>query len=103
GHWEGDALVGRIRTVDGYGNAITNIRADTLTATGWPRRGDYRLRLAGRELQVPLAGTYAEVAPGEVVLVFGSGGYLEVALNQGDFAAAHAVRPGDRLELSPLR
>lgn len=103
GHWEGDALVGRIRTVDGYGNAITNILADTLTATGWPRRGDYRLLLAGRELRMPLAGTYADVALGEALMVFGSSGYLEMALNQGDFAAANGVKPGDRLELSPLR
>ncbi len=99
----GGVLRGRIRTVDGYGNALSNIALDTLTAAGWPQRGTYLVTLAGQVLEIPLEGTYGDVELDQPVLVVGSSGFLELALNQADFAARYGVQSGDRLEVAPLR
>lgn len=103
GRRRGEAVEGRIRTVDTYGNAITNILQDTLTAAGWSLKGKYRVDLEDTVIVLPLTTTYGEVAEGLPMLVFGSGGFLELAVNRGNFAAQYHVRPGTSLNLSLIR
>lgn len=69
---EGGRALGEVRHVDRFGNLVTNV------PTGWlPERpvveiGDYRIE--------GLARSFSEVAPGEPVLIRGSGGTLEVCV-----------------------
>lgn len=75
-----DAVVGEVIQVDRYGNLITNIPASWLreleTAT---------VRVSTRAVG-PLARTYADVEPGELVALEGSIGMLEVSLRNGSAA-----------------
>ena len=69
---------------DGFGNLMTRLsRADVpaevraVGLTGQP---------GGERLEIPLRRTYGEVAPGALVALFGSSGWLEVAVSQGSAA-----------------
>jgi len=60
--------------IDGYGNAMTGLRAETL-----PAEAD--LLAGGR--RVPRARTFADVAPGAPLWYANSSGLAEIAVNQG--------------------
>jgi S-adenosylmethionine hydrolase len=80
-------LEGVILVVDRFGNLATNVRDDEhpgLTEARW--RAD---RVARR------VTTYSEGAPDEVVLLEGSAGYLELAVNCGSAAEATGLERGD--------
>jgi len=76
-------LDGMVIRVDRFGNLITDIRGEDLEARA-------AVRIAGEEL--PVARTYVET-PGLAAIVGGSG-YLEIAMRNGNAAAALASGPG---------
>jgi S-adenosyl-L-methionine hydrolase (adenosine-forming) len=73
-----EGLRGRVAHVDRFGNLVTNLRH--------PDGVEAVVEVAGRALR--LARTYGDVAPGELVAVVGSSGFVEIAVNGGS-AAAH--------------
>lgn len=85
-------VCGAIRYVDGFGNLLSNI-----PAAGLP--GIRAAQVGGRTIPGPLAPSYASAAPGGLVLIAGSSGYVEVAVCAGDAAAVLNVTRGATLEL----
>ncbi len=81
---------GAVRTVDRFGNLVTDVPAGLLTPTS-------RVEIAG--LVVPAAGTYGDVAPGELAAIAGSDGTVEVAVRDGSAAAALGVGVGARVRV----
>jgi hypothetical protein len=79
---------GAIVHIDGFGNLVTNLPA-TLAATG------SRLRCRGRA--VPVVSSYADAAPGALIAVAGSLGWLEVAVRNGSAARRLRARRGQRV------
>jgi S-adenosylmethionine hydrolase len=83
---------GVILHVDAFGNLVTNVSGkdveSSVTAT-W-RAGRSSRRVA----------TYGEAKPDEVVLLVGSAGYLELAVNCGSAAEATALERGDTVVFS---
>jgi len=77
--------------IDHFGNATTNVPAEAITAPS-PRV----IRIARRSLG-PVRRTYADVAHGEPLALVGSSGLLEIAVRNGNAAAALGLRVGDRL------
>ncbi len=77
---------GRVVEVDVFGNLITDVPA----IAGLPR---CRVRLGDVVLEGPEA-CYAAVAPGELVLVVGSAGTLEIAVRGGSAAARLGLGAG---------
>lgn len=77
-----EAIKGSIIYIDSYGNAITNIT-----------RSLFREAVKGRSFRVVYGGSsdvireisdaYNNVSEGERLALFGSGGYLEIAINRG--------------------
>ncbi|MBL0161566.1 MAG: SAM-dependent chlorinase/fluorinase [Bryobacterales bacterium] len=86
---------GEVAHVDHFGNLITNLAAAEFLP----------LAVKGLALKVgltevgKLVGSYAEAAEGEVVLITGSSGNLEVAMNQGSAARKLGVGLGSPVEL----
>ncbi len=72
----GDGWQGEVVAVDRFGNLITNLHV----AAGQRAR----VEIAGRAL--PLGRTYADVEPGALLALVGSGGCLEIACNRGRVA-----------------
>ncbi len=89
---ESDQLVGAVQYVDRFGNAITNL------PEAWPVwRGirQLELRMGQRELVLPVCESYDAVAQGEALAIFGSTGFLEVAIRGGSAAETLGLQRGD--------
>jgi S-adenosylmethionine hydrolase len=80
--WEGEIL-----KVDHFGNVITNFLADDFPALEEFAVGGAKARR--------LVGSYAEAADGELVVIAGSSGYLELSMNQGSAGERIGCRAGD--------
>ena len=90
-------LNGEVLHVDGFGNVITNLtRKDLDEATS------VTIAFHDVSLQLPLTKTYSETKIKEEVLLFGSSGFLEIALNRGSFAEKYSLNSGDHIEVVPF-
>lgn len=86
---------GKVLKVDHFGNLITNLHIDDFPDV---RTRPIELRLGVERIR-RLALTYAEAAPGEVFVIVGSSGFLEVAANQASAANRLCCGAGAPLEL----
>lgn len=86
---------GEIIHVDRFGNCISNISAEGFdTARPWRvQAGDVRFARIHR--------TYGDVAPSEALALFGSGGYLEIAVNGGNAERVLGLSRGAPVSLEP--
>lgn len=76
-----------IAVVDHFGNCITALHRSS---------GMHPQSLHG----VPFRRTYSEAAPGEPLCLWGSDGYLELAVNGGSAARRFGLKAGDQLRVS---
>lgn len=90
GRWEG-----RILSVDRFGNVITNFKADKFDAI---RAREFGLHFGGGLVR-RWAETFGCVKPGECFAYFGSSGYIEAGINQGNAALALKATPGELITL----
>lgn len=81
---EANALRGEVIHVDHFGNLITNIDA---AAVGTFRPQTVSVSI-GETMMSPLAASYAAVPPGRPLALIGSWGLVEVAVRDGNAAAA---------------
>jgi S-adenosyl-L-methionine hydrolase (adenosine-forming) len=89
---------GAILKVDRFGNLITNLHIDDFSEV---KARPFELRV-GLERIHRLALTYAETAIGEVFVIVGSSGYLEIAANQSSAAKLVGCGAGAPVELEIL-
>jgi len=87
-HQKGGTLYGEVISVDHFGNLITNIHRKEIEE--FAGGGPLIIRLEDLFIE-GMRGTYAECGKGEILGLFGSSGYLEIAVNLG--------RASDRLSL----
>jgi S-adenosylmethionine hydrolase len=88
-----NGLVGRIVSVDRFGNLITN-----LEPADW--RSVRRARLvAGDFSSSKLHSSYAAAPPGELLLVFGGYGLLEIAVRNGSAAETLGLGVNGRIHI----
>jgi len=79
---DGALTHGQVLHVDHFGNLITNLTASVLPSN---QGAQLRARLAGQAIG-PLRTHYAQVEPGELLLLWDSGGRLEIAVRDGSAA-----------------
>ncbi len=89
------AWTGSVLKVDRFGNLITNLHIKEFPDVRSRRFG---LNI-GLQTVTRLALTFGECAPGELFVVEGSSGYLEVACNQASAAKALGCGTGSPVEL----
>ena len=78
--------------IDHFGNLITNLKGEGLE----PRADAWTVACGGITLN-RIAATFAEVPLGDPLAYIGSAGFLELAIRQGNAAAAWGVARGDRV------
>ncbi len=78
-----DRLSGHIIHVDHFGNLVTNLTRDAITAVGAERSFTVRF---GREAVPTIMAHYGEAEPGDIACVFDSRGHLCIGLNRGHAA-----------------
>jgi S-adenosylmethionine hydrolase len=80
----------RVLCIDRFGNVQLGVHRDRLNG------GVSGIKLGERKL--PFHLTYSQVAEGELLCLWNSDGYLEVALNAGSAASELALTPGQHIE-----
>jgi S-adenosylmethionine hydrolase len=98
---EGDVLVAHALVVDRFGNAGLNVGHDDLAGTGIRLGGSVELEVAGEPFIATYARTFADVAPGELLVYEDAYRTLAVAINRGDAAATLGLRPDSEVLLRP--
>jgi S-adenosylmethionine hydrolase len=90
---EGDGMLkGVVLKVDGFGNLITNIRAEDLSPDSL-EKGEVKLQ-AGNHPVTRLVPTFASGNAGEPIAYIGSNGYVEIAVNRGNAAKTLGIGRG---------
>jgi S-adenosylmethionine hydrolase len=108
------AIAGEVLHADRFGNVVTSIgkltwdgeelvlepafqEAEGRETTRF-RPGEAVVVVAGQEV-VGVRRTYAEVRPGEVLMLVGSEGHLEIAVREGSATQRLGLQPGDAVEV----
>jgi S-adenosyl-L-methionine hydrolase (adenosine-forming) len=92
---DGDVVRGQVLYADHFGNLTTNVRADTLG--DFPRSG---VSTTLRQARIRgIASSYDAVAPGELVAVVNSWGFVEIAVRDGSARDAVGARVGEPVRI----
>lgn len=91
----GTTIKGVVLKVDNFGNLITNLTPEDVpqVVTAGAR---FKIIAGSRELDT-LAQNYAQGAPGEVLALIGSSGFLEIAVNKGNAAKTLGLNRGSEV------
>jgi S-adenosylmethionine hydrolase len=95
---EKDEIIGKILSIDRFGNAITNLRLPFLQEQ-LPNLS-FSAEIGGKVLR-ELKTHYAEGESKEAFLLFGSTGLLEISVNQGSAAETLHLKRGDPIKIKP--
>ncbi len=99
---DANGIRGQTVALDGpFGNLVTNIARDDLVKLGYQLGDTVRVRVAGKEFALPFVQTFGTVPKGKPLLFIDSRGLVSLAINQGNFAAAHGIEPPVPLEILP--
>jgi S-adenosylmethionine hydrolase len=94
---------GSILKIDRFGNIVTNFHVRDFPEVCPQLAGESAcptLVTVGRRKIAALAWNYAESRPGELFLIVGSSGYLEVSVNQGSAAKQTGCKTGEPVTLT---
>ncbi len=91
------ALLGEVLYIDSFGNIITNINCKEFNRN--EAKDAIKIKLKNQNFRVNMGKTYADAKRYEALLLVGSHGFLEIALNQGSASEKLKVKVGDRVEL----
>ncbi len=96
------AIVARVRNVDGFGNLQLTAGPEHLAGSELAPGRVARLELAsGRTELVGFVRTFADAAPGELLLYEDAQRRLAIAISHGDAAAALGLQRDDELRIRP--
>lgn len=90
-----------VEHIDRYGNVILNLRDDSDLATRLKEGNLVKIAVAKENYSAPLVKAYGDIDKGRLILLYGSSGLLEIAMNQGSAARQLKVQPGDVIYLKP--
>lgn len=94
---KGDAFVGEVIHVNGFGNIITNFTAKHLRALNV--KTAVCIKFENTELTLKLCKAYAEAEPQKPLAIIGSHNFLEISVNMGNAAETFNVKVGDEVKL----
>ena len=89
--------IGEVIFRDAFGNLITNIKDDQLAQHD---AQDWIVEIGGRRIE-GVSRTYGESAPGSLIALLGSSGWVEVAVVNGDAGRLLSAGPGTTVWLRP--
>jgi S-adenosyl-L-methionine hydrolase (adenosine-forming) len=89
-----NSFIGEILHVDGFGNIVSNITPhnDSLAKS-------VKVKLSNQKFNLPFCKTYGQAKLKQAIALFGSHGFLEIALNQGSAAEKFCAKVGDTVEV----
>lgn len=97
--WEGPSLRGELLWVDPFGNLVTTIPGAMVA--NWAAGRPVVVAVHEQRLPAVVGRTFGDVSAGSGLVLVGSDGLVEIALNRGSAAAVLAALPGDVVRLGP--
>ncbi|MBD3206352.1 hypothetical protein GF319_08415 [Candidatus Bathyarchaeota archaeon] len=94
-----DTVYSEIIHVDGFGNCVTNITYETLDKLKVKENYTFELKVGEKKIKLPYLRRFSQVPEGDPLLLVAGGGYLEVAVNQGNASNSIGLSKGDKIEL----
>jgi S-adenosylmethionine hydrolase len=91
-------LSGEVLHVDSFGNVITNMSSKEVVRSNLA--GMVTVEVANQKIKLMFCDAYGEAALKEPLVLIGSHGYLEIAVNQGNAAEKLNVKAGDKVKVS---
>jgi S-adenosylmethionine hydrolase len=91
------SFTGEVLYIDGFGNIITNITQKEVAGAK-----SVKVKFPNFSLALSFKKTYSEAKFQEPIALFGSHGFLEIALNQDNAAEEFHVTGGDKIQVTPL-
>ncbi|HWF52177.1 MAG TPA: SAM-dependent chlorinase/fluorinase [Solirubrobacteraceae bacterium] len=98
---DGDALVAHVVYIDHFGNVELDVHHEDLTGSGLKLGRRVVLGSRAESVSAQFARTFADVAPGELLVYEDAYRTLAVAVSGGDAAARLGLTPGDELRIRP--
>jgi hypothetical protein len=95
---DGSRLRGVVLKVDRFGNLITNITPQDAPMLFQAGASGFKIVAGSREI-TEIRSAYAEGAPGEVIGILGSMGFLEIAANRGSAAQLTGIGKGSEVSI----
>jgi S-adenosyl-L-methionine hydrolase (adenosine-forming) len=92
-------LSATVLAVDRFGNVALNMRREHLDAIGLADGDRVEVRLVLDRYYAVVAGTFADAAPGELILYEDSYGLATLAISRGSAARLTGVAVGDQLRI----
>ncbi len=93
-----EKIIGKVIFVDGYENVFINIDQKLFREIGKGRNFVIGFRLPGEAIR-QLYESYSDVVPGERLALFGTSGFLEIAINQGKAASLLGLQINDTVSI----
>jgi S-adenosylmethionine hydrolase len=93
-------IAARVVGVDRFGNVATNMSTDHVAGLGVARGDRVEVRLTFERYYAVLADTFADAAPGELILYEDSYGLVTLAISNGNAARLTGVGVGDELRIA---
>lgn len=94
-----DRIFGRVLSIDRFGNMITNVSKRFLEENFSDL--DFSVLIKGKKIR-KIYSYYTEGKKGEIFLLFGSSGFLEIVMNQSSTAKFLKVKNGTQMVLNVL-
>jgi len=90
-----NAIIGKVIHVDDFGNIVTSFQETDFSRI---KRENYvNVKLGDSMLKLKFCKTYAEVKKRAPLIIIGSHGFLELAMNAGNAAKAFGLKGGDKV------
>jgi S-adenosyl-L-methionine hydrolase (adenosine-forming) len=97
----GGTLVAHVLTLDRFGNATLNLEHEQLAGSGLALGRELEVDVGGVQRRCNFVQTFADVAPGELLVYEDSYRAVAIALNRGDAASALGLAPDTEVRLTP--
>jgi len=91
---EKDNIYCSVLYIDSFGNIITNLGKNHVP------NGILNITFQEVCLKLRLKKTYGEAKPNDALILIGSHGFLEIAVNQGNAADLYHVKIGDKISIN---
>jgi S-adenosylmethionine hydrolase len=95
--WDGTMVRGEVLWIDPFGNILTTIPGEALAR--FPAGAPLTVGVRGGGVRATAGYTFGDVPPGAAVVLTGSDGLVEIALNRARAAGRLGAAPGDAVTL----
>jgi len=95
---EDSLIIGKVSYIDSYGNIITNVSKELFEEVG--KKRDFNIFVQSKSNKISkISKTYTEIAQREILALFNSVNYLEIAIRNGNAAELFSLTTNSTIRI----